>query len=158
MSASASDPLPQPALETGQPSMDPSVDAFRLTVTRLARQLRKHSAADLTPTQLSALDSLGRQGRIKAGRLAQIEGISKPTATRLTGKLQDMGLVERTQDDVDARSWQVELTPKGEHLLATASTRADEFLASKISAISRDDQRKLMEALPALVRLLEIKT
>lgn len=137
--------------------IDPRVDALLLTVTRLARQLRRHSAAGLTPSQLSALDSLGRQGCIRAGRLAEIEGISKPTATRLTGKLQEMGLVKRTQDDVDARSWQVALTPKGQDLLTSAGTRADEFLANRISAIPRDDQKKLLEALPALVQLLDAK-
>jgi DNA-binding MarR family transcriptional regulator len=157
MSLSASNPLFQLQTAPERCIIDPRVDALRLTVTRLARQLRKHAAAGLTPAQLSALDSLGRQGRIRAGRLAQIEGISKPTATRLTGKLQDMGLVQRTQDDIDARSWQVALTPKGKDLLTTASTRADEFLADRISAIPCDDQQRLLEALPALMRLLDVK-
>lgn len=157
MSPSASTPLVQPRAAAELCSIDPRVDALGLTVIRLARQLRKHSGAGLTPAQLSALDSLGRNGRIRAGRLAYIEGISKPTATRLTGKLLEMGLVHRTQDETDARSWQVVLTPRGEDLLSSASTRADDFLADRLSAISRDDQQKLLEALPALVRLLDVR-
>jgi DNA-binding MarR family transcriptional regulator len=142
---------------SGRETVDPRIDSLRLTVTRLARQLRKKSGTELTPTQMSALNVVGRHGRIRAGRLAEIEGISKPTVTRLTGRLEDMGLVERTQDDADARCSQLGLTPKGEALLVQASRRADEYLASQISVLHPGDQRRLLEALPALIRLLEIK-
>ncbi|MHC6594561.1 MarR family winged helix-turn-helix transcriptional regulator [Arthrobacter sp. C152] len=157
MSLSAFNPPVRPQAAAKLCSIDPRVDALRLTITRLARLLRKHSGAGLTPAQLSALDSVGRHGRIRAGRLAQIEGISRPTAARLTGKLEEMGLVKRTQDDTDARSWQVALTPVGEHLLYVASVHAHEFLADRISAMPHSDQRRLLESLPALVRLLDTK-
>jgi DNA-binding MarR family transcriptional regulator len=154
---SASSSASELAWPSRRPIADHRVNSLRLTVARLERQLRKHSGAQLTPTQMSALNILARHGRIRVGRLAQIEGISRPTATRLTGKLEDMGLVDRTQDDGDARSWQVALTPEGESLLALASMRADEYLERQISALSPDHQRSLLEALPALVRLLEAK-
>lgn len=157
MSLSASSPLVRPQTAANFCSIDPRVDALRLTVTRLARLLRKHPGAGLTPAQLSALDSLGRHGRITVGRLAQVEGISRPTAARLTGKLQGIGLIKRTQDEADGRSWQVALTPLGEDLLSVASMHADEFLADRISAIPYSDQHRLLEALPALVRLLDAK-
>jgi DNA-binding MarR family transcriptional regulator len=75
----------------------------------------------------------------------------------LTGRLEEMGLVDRTQDDADARCSQVGLTPKGEALLVQASRRADEYLASQISALHPGDQHRLLEALPALIHLLETK-
>lgn len=130
---------------------------LRLTVTRLARRLRKHSGAELTPSQMSALTSLERHGALRIGRLAEIEGISKSSVTRLVDKLETMGLVERTPDESDGRSWQVGLTAPGVELLAESSRRADEYLARQLDALSADDQRRLRAALPALARLLEVK-
>lgn len=130
---------------------------LRLAVTRLARRLRKHSGADLTPSQMSALTTLERHGTIRIGRLAQIESISKSTVTRMAGKLEALGLVERTPDESDGRSSQVGLTAEGVTLLTTSSRRADEYLTRQLAGLSDDDQRHLIAALPALERLLEIK-
>lgn len=157
MSSSHANPSPPVATRRGQSPQGAGVDSLRLTVTRLARRLRKNSGASLTPSQMSALTTLERQGSIRIGRLAELEGISKSTATRLTGKLEDLGLVERIQDDSDARSWQVGLSSEGDRLLTMSSIRADEYLARQMSGLDPDDQRRLLEALPALERLLEIK-
>ncbi|SDW60630.1 hypothetical protein SAMN04487912_103546 [Arthrobacter sp. cf158] len=94
---------------------------------------------------------------MRVGRFAEIEGISNPTATRLTGKLQQMRLVDRTRDDTDARSWKVRLTPMGERLMTEASGRAGQYLSAKFSSLPSKDQHALLEALPALVQLLETK-
>ncbi|WP_423184795.1 MarR family winged helix-turn-helix transcriptional regulator [Arthrobacter sp. NyZ413] len=94
---------------------------------------------------------------MRVGRLAEIEGISKPTATRLTGRLEDMGLVERTHDDSDARSCRIRLRPEGQRLLTDASRGADRYLTTRMSALDPADRRVLMRALPVLVRLLETR-
>ncbi|MFE5839009.1 MarR family winged helix-turn-helix transcriptional regulator [Arthrobacter sp. NPDC056493] len=150
-------PLTSPDANPNFPPDDPPVDSLRLAVGRLARRLKKHSGSDLTPAQMSALTSLRRQGCVRMGRLAELEDISRPTATRLIGMLQDMGLAQRVHDTADARSCMVELTPDGDRFLASASLRADEYLARQISALQPDDQRRILEALPALQRLLANK-
>ncbi|MFF1831361.1 MarR family winged helix-turn-helix transcriptional regulator [Paenarthrobacter sp. NPDC058040] len=147
-----------PSTETTKPIQQdthPHASALRLTVTRLARQLRKNSGTALTPAQMSALDVLGRKGPLRLGHLAKLEGISKPTATRLTDKLEDTALVERVHDDADGRSCHIRLTAKGESLLTDASRGADQFLSSQLSALTPPDQLALKQALPVLTRLLE---
>jgi DNA-binding MarR family transcriptional regulator len=106
---------------------------------------------------MSALNVLGCMGHMRVGRLAQIEGVSKPTATRLAGNLERMGLLDRTPDGSDARSWQVGLNLKGERLLVEASRSADDYLADKLANLPTDEQQRLRDALPALVHLLDIK-
>lgn len=133
------------------------VAPLRLATVRMARRLRKHSGATLTPSQLSALSTLERRGPMRIGQLAEREQISKSSVTRLAGRLEALGLVERRPDTSDGRSWRVDLTGQGRELLATSSQRADAYLARQVAALTPDDQQRLLAALPALERLLEIK-
>jgi len=133
------------------------LDALRLTITRLARSMRKHSGADLTPSQMSALTTLERHGTVRTGRLAELEGISKSSVTRLADRLEALGLLSRTVDDSDARSWQVALTDEGRRLLASSNATATDYLARKIAILPVEEQGLLGAALPALEMLLTIR-
>ena len=144
-------------LASERPSSTTEASGLRLAITRLARRLRKHSGAATTPSQLSALTTLERRGRVRIGRLAELEGISKSTATRLTANLEAQGLVQRTQDADDARSWNVELAAAGVDLLHSSSERSDAYLTRQIDALTAADRRRLFAALPVLERLLESK-
>jgi len=75
----------------------PAVDVTRLRVAlaRLARRLRKHELAGLTPTQLAALATVERSGPMRLGDLAAAEGIAPSTLTRLVTALEESGLVRR---------------------------------------------------------------
>ena len=71
----------------------PAVDVTRLRVAlaRLARRLRKHELAGLTPTQLAALATVERSGPMRLGDLAAAEGIAPSTLTRLVTALEESG-------------------------------------------------------------------
>lgn len=133
------------------------VAALREAVIRLARRMRKHSGVGLTPSQLSALSTLARHGALRVGDLAAREQIGKSSVTRLVARLEALGLVARHPDATDARSWRVELTRAGRELLATSSEQADAYLVRQLAALPEADQRRLVEALPALERLLDVK-
>jgi DNA-binding MarR family transcriptional regulator len=133
------------------------VTPLRLVTHRLARRLRKHSGAGLTPSQLSALSTLERHGAIRIGQLATREQISKSSVTRLVAKLETLGLVERRPDADDGRSSYVDLTDQGQELLTSSSHRADAYLSRQVAALSQDDQQRLLAALPVLERLLDAK-
>jgi DNA-binding MarR family transcriptional regulator len=135
-----------------------NVAPLRLATLRLARRLRKHAGLGLTPSQQSALTTLERRGSMRVGQLAEREQVSKSTVTRLVARLEDLGLVTRTQDETDGRSWWVSLTDEGSELLANSSQRADEYLARQLAELTPDEQRRLLAALPVLERLLEVKT
>jgi DNA-binding MarR family transcriptional regulator len=133
------------------------VTVLRQTTLRLTRRLRKHSGVQLTPSQLSALSALERHGPMRIGHLAEHEQVGKSTLTRLVGRLEDLGLIDRERDEDDGRSWVVALTPEGEELTVVSARRADEYLARQIAALDPEDQRRILDALPALERLLEVK-
>jgi DNA-binding MarR family transcriptional regulator len=66
-----------------------------------------------------------------------------------------MGLVDRTQDPVDRRSFVVTLTPAGRDLLARVRTRKDAYLARRLRDLDADERATLDRAAAILERVLE---
>ena len=84
---------------------------LRNAVTRLARRLRQHSSAGITPSQLAVLGSLRRSGPVTLNELAAAESVSAPSISRIVRALEDQGLVARVTVEDDRRSSMVGLTP-----------------------------------------------
>ena len=93
----------------------PAVDVTRLRVAlaRLARRLRKHELAGLTPTQLAALATVERSGPMRLGDLAAAEGIAPSTLTRLVTALEESGYERRNAAPSAARASTLVITPRG---------------------------------------------
>jgi DNA-binding MarR family transcriptional regulator len=126
---------------------------LRLAVMRLSRRLRQQSVGDITQSQLSALSTVEHTGPVPLGELADIERVAPPSMTRIAVGLEERGLVERTVDAADRRVARVEITDAGRELLAETRTRRDAFLATRLAALSAEEQDTLIRALPLLERL-----
>lgn len=130
-------------------------DRLRLSVGRLARRLRQQSLGGLTPSQRSVLSTLSRHGPVPMSRLAQLESISRPAATRITDRLEEKGLVERRPHPDDRRSAVAEITPEGLSLLEEGRRERTAFLSRRLAKLSREDRRRLAEAIEVLDSLVE---
>lgn len=128
---------------------------LRLVVLRLARRVRQHADAGVTPSQLSALAALEHHGPSRLSDLAAHERIGKSTLTRIIAALTEAGHVERTTDPDDARCARVAVTERGRALLEATRHRADATLAAHVSALDADERARLEAALPVLEKLLE---
>jgi len=126
---------------------------MRLAVMRLSRRLRQESVGDITQSQLSALATVERTGALSLGELAEIERVAPPSMTRIAARLEERGLLARTADQTDRRIARVAITDEGRELLAETRTRRDVFLATRLAAMSPEDQALLLAALPLLERL-----
>lgn len=135
-----------------------TVDAgrLRLAIARLARELRRHTVAGLTPTQISTLASIERRGPLRLGDLAAYEGITPSTLTRPVAALEERGFLERSTDPEDARSSVVAVTEAGHGLLATIREETTTLLRERLELLTSDQRKALRAALPALERLAEI--
>ena len=92
-STTSSPPAPTPA------QADEELAArLRLSATRLARRLRQEADAGLTPSQLSALAVIEREGPLTLGALADQEKVAPPSITKVVAKLESIGLVARAVD------------------------------------------------------------
>ena len=135
----------------------PAVDVTRLRVAlaRLARRLRKHELAGLTPTQLAALATVERSGPMRLGDLAAAEGIAPSTLTRLVTALEESGYVRRHADPSDARASTLAITPRGRDTLERLRTQTTLELAASLRLLTLAQRSALAEALPVLELLAE---
>jgi len=131
-----------------------SAARLRLVVTRLARTLRQHAAADLTPSQLSALATVEEYGPIRLSDLAARESVGAPVATRVVASLQELGYVERIDDVTDRRACLIELTDAGRRVLADLWSERTAGLNSRIERLTVGDAALLDAALPVLEALV----
>jgi DNA-binding MarR family transcriptional regulator len=148
---------PDPAPGAEPQDEGPAVDVTRLRVAlaRLARRMRKHELAGLTPTQLAALATVERSGPMRLGDLAAAEGIAPSTLTRLVTALEDSGLVRRFADPSDARASTLAITPRGHDTLERLRTETTMVLTQSLSLLTPAQRATLAEALPVLEQLAE---
>lgn len=152
--AAGADVQAGPAAEAGAQTA-PGIDAARLraAVLRLARRLRKHDLAGLTPSQLSTLATVGKSGPVRLGDLAAAERIAPSTLTRLINVLESLGYVRRVADTGDARAYLVSLTDPGRDALERIKDEATSLLTDILTTLPPDQLAALAAALPALEQL-----
>jgi len=134
---------------------EPGIDAARLRVAvlRLSRRLRKHDLAGLTPSQLSTLASVGKDGPVRLGDLAATERIAPSTLTRLVNVLESRGYLVREPAPDDARAYLVTVTDAGREVLECIREEATSMLTDILRTLPADQLAALDAALPALEQL-----
>jgi DNA-binding MarR family transcriptional regulator len=144
---------------------DDTVARLRMTLGRIARVLDRQSldaagqlsgtASGLTRTQLSVLSTVGRRGPLRAGDLAEIEGLNPTLLSRVIGKLSEAGLVRRLSDPGDARATLVEVTPAGAKEHQRIRAERSRLLRTGLESLPPADAQHVQDALPALEELFE---
>jgi DNA-binding MarR family transcriptional regulator len=128
---------------------------LRVEIGRLKRQIRQNDQEGFTPSQISALASLGARGPLRLGELARVECVAPPTLTKLIAGLESAGLVERTPDPTDGRSALVGLTRSGRAALTRVRNERTAFLAQRIGRLSPADQSRVADLIGLLTHLAE---
>ena len=128
---------------------------LRLALTRTARRLRQEAGTDLTPSLSAALATVERHGPLSPSELAGIEGVRRPTATRIVAKLAGAGLVDRAGDPDDGRVSLVSINAAGSALLHKMRMRKNAYLARRLRELPPEDIAALERAADILERLLE---
>lgn len=128
---------------------------LRLVVNRLARQMRSHAEAGLSPSLASALVTIDLKGPMTLGQLAACERVTPPSITRMIGTLERRGLVRREADPADRRVAHVSLTPEGRRTVQRNRSRKTALLSKRLRRLSDAEIATLHEALPLLEGLLE---
>jgi DNA-binding MarR family transcriptional regulator len=126
-----------------------------LAVARTARRLRQEADAGLSPSLIAALSSVDRHGPLTPSRLAEIERVQRPTATRLVASLEQQGLVVREPDPLDGRVCYVRLSADGARLLKRLRSRKNAYLAKRLRRLDEDELATLERATQILERILE---
>lgn len=134
---------------------DPVADRLRRVITRTSRRMRREAGGQLTPTQLATLGSVARYGVITPGELAEIEGVRRPSVTRVVGNLVETGMIERRSDPEDGRSSLLSVTTAGHAYLEEHRSRKSAWLARMLEELGEEDVRILEQAAAILESALE---
>ncbi|HXC18856.1 MAG TPA: MarR family transcriptional regulator [Acidimicrobiales bacterium] len=126
---------------------------LRLVMLRLARALRHQASASLSPSQVSALASVDEFGPLRISALAALESVGAPVATRVVASLEELDLLERTDDPEDKRASLVELSEHGRQVLAALWSQRTIGLSSRLERLSPAERSRVEMALPALEKL-----
>jgi MarR family transcriptional regulator, organic hydroperoxide resistance regulator len=97
--------------------------------------------------QEMVLLELWQEDGLRGGELALRLGVEPPTVTKMLRRLEGCGLVERSQDPADARSFRVHLTEKGRALeepVARCWAQAEETEFAGMSAGERRAFREML--------------
>jgi DNA-binding MarR family transcriptional regulator len=130
---------------------------IRTVCGKLKRRLREHGGrSDLTPSQVSVLLRLEKDGAATVSSLARAEGMRPQSMSAVVMPLQESGLLRGVADPSDRRQTLLSLTPKCRKWLEEGRAARQDWLTATISQkLSAHEQQKLQAALALLTRLVE---
>ena len=130
---------------------------IRTVCGKLKRRLREHGGRiDLTPSQISVLLRLEKDGSATVSSLARAEGMRPQSMSAVVTSLQEADLVSGAPDPSDGRQTLMSLTPKCLKWLQEGRAARQDWLTTTISQkLSAQEQEKLLRALELLTRLVE---
>jgi DNA-binding MarR family transcriptional regulator len=131
---------------------------LRAVIGRLSRRLRPTPTAveaGMTPTRISVLLTVVREGRIGLSDLAAGESINPTQLSRTIAQLLEAGLVERSADQGDRRAAWVKPTPAGKRLAERIRRERTDALNVALEALSPAERERIVAALDSLERLAE---
>jgi DNA-binding MarR family transcriptional regulator len=130
---------------------------LRATLGKLKRKLREHGGrSDLTPSQVSVILRLEKDGPITVSSLARAEGMRPQSMSAIIASLLDAGLVSDAPDPNDARQTLMSVSRKCQKALKEGRAAKQDWLTTTIKErLSVQDQEKLAAVLELLARLVE---
>ena len=143
---------PRPSDETATLASE-----LRNLVGRMKRRFREQgNVGDFTPSQVSVLLRLERDGEATVSSLARLEGMRPQSMSAIIAPLQAAQLVSGAPDPDDGRQTLIKLTEHcRKRLLEGRAAREDWLLRTINSRLSTTEQEELARALKLLGRLID---
>jgi DNA-binding MarR family transcriptional regulator len=132
---------------------------LRTVIGRLSRLLRPAPAAvaaGLTPTRISVLLTLVREGSVRLSDLADYEAVNPTQLSRTIAQLVESGFVERWTDRDDRRAAWVKPTPAGKRLAERIRRERTDALSVALEELTPQERDRIVTALTGLEELAEL--
>lgn len=143
--------VPNPALSAPVSA----VRRFNRFYTKQIGILREgHLESPFSLTEVRVLYELAHQDGPTSAELARELGIDSGYLSRILRGFERRELVEKTKSDSDARQAHLRLTDGGRAAFAGLDSRADDEIAALVERVSRDDWRRLTDAMRTIERVL----
>jgi DNA-binding MarR family transcriptional regulator len=128
---------------------------IRTVIGKLKRRLREQAnVGELTPSQVSALQRLEKDGPATTSSLARAEAMRPQSMAAIVSALDADGLVAGNPDPADGRQTILSLTERGRKLIEERRAARQDWLSRTIQArLTMAEQKTLAAALTLLERL-----
>jgi len=128
---------------------------LRVAVSRLRRRLVDVADThELTPSQLSVLSRLGKEGPASASDLAAAERIRPQSVAATLAVLEERALFIRRPDPGDGRRQLVSLSPAGTALFDDRRRHGEEWLSRALEErLTESERQTVIDAAALLERL-----
>jgi DNA-binding MarR family transcriptional regulator len=128
---------------------------LRVAVSRLRRRLVDVADThELTPSQLSVLSRLGKEGPASASDLAAAERIRPQSVAATLAVLEERALVIRRPDPGDGRRQLLSLSPAGTALFDDRRRHGEEWLSRALEErLTESERQTVIDAAALLERL-----
>ncbi|HJU97500.1 MAG TPA: MarR family transcriptional regulator [Jiangellaceae bacterium] len=131
-------------------------DELHRAFVRLFRRLKRMSTmGGLDPALAAVLHELGCTGPVRVSVLADAMRLDQSTVSRHVSALEQVGLVQRSDDPDDRRAALLSLTPSGRGRLATLLDERHALFRAATAEWSDDDRAQLAGLLDRMVRALD---
>jgi DNA-binding MarR family transcriptional regulator len=133
------------------------ISDLRIGLGKLKRRMREEgSAAEITPSQASALSQLEKLGQATVTELATVEGVRPQSMGATVATLQDAGYLHASPDPADGRRTILALSPMAvEKFSANRAAREGWLYSAILEKLTPDEQRDLARGFAALIKLVD---
>jgi len=114
-----------------------SMDKLSELTRKFQKQLLSGYLKEYTLRQLYYIELINKNKDISISEISRILKVKKSTVSVAINQLIDMGIVNKTQSEIDKRFYFLQLTPKGENII------------NKHMEIHKDTIKKILEILNA---------
>ncbi|CAO3428173.1 MarR family winged helix-turn-helix transcriptional regulator [Azospirillum endophyticum] len=130
---------------------------LRALLGKLKRRLREQAhVGDLTPSQVSVLLRLEKDGPATASGLARAEGMRPQSIAPVIAALEEAGLIKGLPDPADGRQTILSLTDTCRKWVEEGRAARQDWLTRTLQErLSPQEQEKLTEAVELLRRLVD---
>jgi DNA-binding MarR family transcriptional regulator len=128
---------------------------FPRRLARLVRLLYRESKSTLPRGMASILGGIEAEP-LRITALAEREGLSQPSVTRMVERLEALGLARRDRGAEDRRVVSVTITDRGRKELLELRARYEDVLRQALRDRPPEDIRRLREASEALEWLIDV--
>lgn len=138
-------------------------DEIVASIRRIMRAVDLHSRRlleehGLTGPQLATLHETARLGPVAPGALARALHLSQATVSGILDRLEKRGMIERSRNDRDRRSFIVTVTAAGESALqATPSLLQDRF-RSELTRLDEWERTMILAMLQRIATMMDAET
>jgi DNA-binding MarR family transcriptional regulator len=148
----------------GKSNTDSTVDPLstaaaelRVLLGQLRRRLREQAnEGDLTPSQISVLGRIDRDGPTTVTALAQVEGVRSQSMGATVASLQAIGFIVSAPHPTDGRQSILSLTPACRAWIKKHRAQREDWLVRTMQArLSTAEQKKVADAIALLKRLVD---